>query len=131
MTAAWNFVLHVLNTMPAWLAAVLVGWALSVGLTHGVKFTIPLRVCPDLREVLTRVTAFLSAACCAWLYYASRPEAEPILSFLVAPGAGVWSPVAFAILQWALRLSTKTAGLADVLSGDTRGVLKAKLERRS
>ena len=127
MTAAWNFVLHVLNTLPAWLAALLVGWAISVGLTQSLKFAIPVHFCEDWRELISRLVAFMSAAFPAGLYYLTDPTAAPAVAFLVMLAAGVWSPLAFAILQWALRTNAKTAGLADVLSGDTRGVLKAKL----
>jgi len=128
MTTFWNTLLHVLNTMPAWLASILVGWAMSVGLTQGLKFSLPVRWCPDGRELTARIVAFLTAAVPAGLYYASRPEPEPVSAFLVMAAAGAWSPLAFAILQWALRLSPKTAGLADVLSGDKRGVVAAKLK---
>lgn len=128
MTAFWNALLHILNTMPAWLASILVGWAMSVGLTQGLKFSLPVRWCPDGRELTARIVAFLSAAVPAGAYYANQPDPSPITTFMVMAGAGVWSPLAFAGLQWGLRLSPKTAGLADVLSGDKRGVVAAKLK---
>lgn len=126
MTTSWNTLLHVLNTMPAWLAAVLVGWAISVGFTQGLKFALPVRWCPDGRELTARIVAFLSAALPAWLYYAGQDGAQPMAGFLVAIGSGFWSPLAFAILQAVLRRFAPW--LADALSGDKRGVVAAKLK---
>lgn len=126
MTAFWNTLLHMLNTMPGWLAAVLVGWAISVGLTQGLKFALPVRWCPDGRELTARIVAFASAAFPAWLYYAGQPDAQAVTGLLVAVGSGLWSPLAFAILQAVLRRFAPW--LADALSGDKRGVVAAKLK---
>src|SRR5690606_15171718 len=125
MTAAWNFVVHVLDTMPAWLAAILVGWAISVGVTQGFKFTLPVGWCEDWRELAARIVAFLSAALPAGAYYASQPDPHPIAAFLIMAGSGLWSPLAFAILQAVLR--RYAPWLADVLSADKRGVVATKL----
>lgn len=126
MNAIWNTLLHMLNTMPGWLAAVLVGWAISVGLTQGLKFAMPVRWCPEGRELTARIVAFLSAAIPAGAYYASLPDPHPIAAFLVMAGSGLWSPLAFAILQAVLRRFAPW--LADALSGDKRGVVAAKLK---
>lgn len=126
MTAIWNNLLHVLNTMPAWLAAMLIGWAVSIGITQSAKFTMPLQLPVGWREAASRWLAFVTAAlpAGAWMVQA---EATALVVVLVGLLSGVWAPVAFAILQWALRLSPKTAGLADLLSGDKRGVIKTML----
>ena len=125
MTATWNFVLHVLNTMPAWLASILVGWAISVGLTQTVKFALPVSLAVDLRNALARCLAFLSAAVPAGAYYATQPEPNPGPALLIMLAAGLWSPFAFAILQAVLR--RYWPWLADALSADKRGVVAAKL----
>lgn len=129
MTATWNFVLHVLNTMPAWLAAILVGWAISIGLTQGAKFALPVRWCPDYRELAARLLALLSSAIPAGLYYVHQPEATPVLALLVMAAAGLWSPLAFALLQAVLR--RYLPWLADALSADKRGVVASKLRGES
>jgi len=125
MTATYNFALHVFQTLPSWLAAVLVGWAISTGITQSVKFTMPLKVDPDIREMIARVLAFLSAAIPAGMYYADQPGANPAALVLVMTGAGLWSPIAYAILQAVLR--RYLPWVAEALSGDSRGVLAAKL----
>ena len=121
MSAAWTFVLHVLNTMPAWLSATLVGWAISAGLTQTVKFILPVRWDYDGRELAARLLAFLSAFIPAGIYYAEQASATPGVMILVMIGAGLWSPIAFALLQRVL--SRYFPWLADVLSADKRGVL--------
>lgn len=126
MTATYNFGLHILATLPPWLAAFLVGWAFSVGVTHSIKFTLPVRWCQDTREIIARVTAVLSAALPAGLYYAGQPDAQPGPLALVMFGTGIWSPLAFALLMGGLRRWPRGEWIADVLSGDKRGVLKAK-----
>lgn len=127
MTATYNFGLHVLATLPAWVAAFLVGWIFSVGLTQSVKFTMPVRWCADTREIVARVLAVLSAAMPAGIYYASTPNAEPAALALVMLGTGIWSPIAFSLLMAGLRRWPRFEWVADVLSGDKRGVLAAKL----
>lgn len=126
MTAAWNFVVHVLDTMPAWLAAILVGWAISVGVTQGFKFTLPVGWCEDWRELAARLVAFFSAGLPAAVYYIEQaPGAAIGAVLLVLLGAGLWSPFAFAVLQAVLR--RYVPWLADVLSADKRGVVATKL----
>lgn len=130
MKALWDSALYMLNTLPPFLAAVIVGWAMSVGLTHGMKFSLPLSLPEGYREAAARWTAFVTAAVPAGAWMANA-DATPLAIVMTAVCAGVWSPLAFAILQWALRLHPKTAGLADLLSGDKRGVIAAKLRGES
>lgn len=126
MTAAWNFFVHVLGTMPIWLAAFLVGWAMSVSITHGFKFILPVSMPDWLREDLTRFVAFMSGAIPSGWWAADAGYG--ILGVSVqAVVTGVWSPVAFALLMAWLRRTERWAWVADVLSADKRGVLAAKL----
>lgn len=128
MKATWDFIIHVLGTMPPWLASVLVGWALSIGLTQTAKFTLPLSLSANFRHVASRVLAFASAAVPAGLYYwQQHPSFTGLV--LVSVAAGVWSPMAFAITQAVLR--RYFPWLADALSGDKRGVVAAKLRGKA
>lgn len=114
---------HGLNQMPGWLAAVLIGWAVSAGVTQTFKFFLPLSVLPEQREPMTRLVAVLVAAVAAALVMVDRGGGA-VSVVLVAIAAGVWSPLAFAMLQAVLRRWWPWA--ADVLSGDVRGVLAGK-----
>lgn len=111
---------HGLNQMPGWLAAVLIGWAVSAGVTQTAKFFMPLAVPEQAREAMTRFIAVLTAAVAAALAMVDR-GGNSMEIVLVAIGSGVWSPVAFAMLQAVLRRWWPWA--ADVLSADVRGVL--------
>jgi hypothetical protein len=117
MQAAWDALVHALGSTPPWLAAVLIGWALSAGLTQTVKFLFPLTWFSAMRELLTRLLAITSAAVSAAAAYIGL-GGEGLAVTLVALGAGLWSPLAFALLQAALRRWAPWA--ADVLSGDVR-----------
>lgn len=119
MQAAWDWIVHVLTHMPPWLAAGLIGWALSTGLTQQVKFFFPLSWFHGLREQLTRLVAIISAAASAAVAY-TLLGGEGSAVTLVALGAGLLSPLAFALLQAALRKWAPWA--ADALSGDVRSV---------
>lgn len=123
----WEFVLHVLSTMPASLAAFLIGWSFSVATTQPVKFLMPLMWRPDDRELISRVVAMLSAMIPAGLYYAQAKGANPALLWLVMVGTGLWSPIAFALLIAWLRRGGRHSFVADVLTGDKRGVIVSKL----
>lgn len=128
MNALWDALLHALESMPAWLAAVLIGWGISVGVTQTVKFWMPLRWDPYLREDVARGVAVMSASFPALLYAMHRDQPALII-MLTATGAGLWSPLAFALLQAALKRYWPWA--ADVLSQDVRGHLVGKsLENR-
>lgn len=126
MKSIWDLALHMLNTMPPWLAAFLLGWAFSVGFTQGLKFTMPECYPPGWREAMSRWMAFLTAAvpAGAWLYQAGGSGLAVAFVTLLT---GIWSPAAWALLAGLLRRSPKTEWIADVLSQDKRGVLKAKL----
>lgn len=117
---------HALGTMPAWLAAVLIGWAVSAGVTQTVKFWMPLSVSSGQREATARVVAVLTAAVAAAAYMVER-DGTAVAVALVAVAAGVWSPLAFAMLQAVLRQWWPWA--ADVLSGDVRGVLVGRARK--
>lgn len=118
MKAAWDFLLHALDGMPEWLAAVLVGWLISAGVTQTVKFLVPLSVFHGYREQLTRVIAIVTAAIPAGLAFDFLGGHPPAAGMWVALGAGLWSPLAFAILQAILK--RYAPWLADVLSQDVR-----------
>lgn len=126
----WEFGLHALATMPASLAAFLIGWSFSIATTQPVKFMLPLLWHADDRELITRVVAMLSAMIPAGLYYAQAKGANPSLLWLVMVGTGLWSPIAFALLIAWLRRGGKESFVADVLTGDKRGVIVSKLRGR-
>lgn len=118
--SGWNTLIHILNTMPAWLAAVLIGWAVSAGVTQTFKFAMPVTADGQMRETIARVLAVVVAALVAGAWYAERGGSATGV-ILVSVGAGVWSPIAFSLLQAVLRRWWPWA--ADVLSGDVRGKL--------
>lgn len=127
ITSAWNTLLHVLNTLPPWLAAGLIGWSGSIAVTQPVKFLMPLGWDSEMRAVAARVLASLSAFAFTVLgYSAIAPGASGAALMLVALLTAVWSPIAFALLLAGLRRHPRTAWAADVLSGDVRGVLAGK-----
>jgi hypothetical protein len=121
--SAWNTAIHILGTMPAWLAAILIGWGVSAGVTQTVKFFMPLSIAAEQREPMTRLVAVLVAAVAAALAMVDRGGGL-VSIVLVAIAAGVWSPIAFALLQAVLRRWWPWA--ADVLSADVRGALSGK-----
>lgn len=119
MQAAWDFLLHMLDGMPPWLAAALAGWFISVGVTQTTKFLLPQSVYHGYREQAVRLLAILSAAIPAGILFEVFGGRPPQASMWVALGAGLWSPLAFAILQAILK--RYAPWLADVLSQDVRG----------
>jgi hypothetical protein len=123
----WDGGLHMLDTLPTWLAAFLIGWAFSVSLTQPIKFLMPRRWCADDRELYARLLAFFSAMIPAGLYYADSGEGSYTALWLVMVGTGLWSPIAFALLIAFLRRGGRESFIADVLTGDKRGVVAAKL----
>lgn len=118
METAWQFFIHMFDGMPEWLAAILAGWAVSIGITQSVKFLFPLSWYHGYREQLTRLLAMLSAAIPAGLMFGVLGGAPDSATMWVALGAGLWSPLAFAILQAILK--RYAPWLADVLSQDVR-----------
>lgn len=126
MVTLWNNLLHILNTMPIWLAAVLIGWAMSFTITHAFKFLTPQSLDAWLREDLNRFVAFFSGAIFSG-WWAVEAGYGLMGMTLVAVFTGVWSPMAFALTMMLLRKSPKTEWIADVLTADKRGVLFSKL----
>lgn len=122
----WDGARHVLDTMPPWLAAFLLGWLTSVAVTHAFKFTMPLAWWPELREDMTRFVAFVAAATPA-MFYVGAAGYGPLGMALQAIITGVWAPLAYALLIAYLRRGGRESFIADVLTGDKRGVLAAKL----
>jgi hypothetical protein len=130
--SVWNTGMHILSTMPWPLAAFLVGWIGSVGVTHPLK--VGLRrfttISAERRGLTAWITAVVSALAFATLYARGRPGVAPGDVMLVAVLTGVWSPLAFAGLQKFLRASPEIgkrrgfgwlpdlSGVADWLSGD-------------
>ena len=123
---AWNTALHLLATLPPWLAAFLIGWGFSIGVTQFIKFALPETYPRAWREATCRWIAFITAAvpAGAWL---QQQGGAAIAVAIVTVAAGAWSPTAYALLIGGLRRWGRTAWIADVLSQDKRGVLAAKL----
>ena len=121
----WDSAMHVLSTMPLWLASFLIGWSFSAGITQGMKFTMPEAFPPRWREAVARWVAFLTAACPAGAWMVEG-GASGLAVALVALGTGAWSPIAYALLIAGLRRWERTAWVADVLSQDVRGVVLRK-----
>jgi hypothetical protein len=130
IASTWDTALHLLDTLPPWVAAFLIGWAFSVGVTQGIKFTMPEAYPAGWREAMSRWVAFLTAAvpAGAWLYNAGGDGLGVVMGTLIT---GAWSPIAYALLIGVLRRSAKTEWIADVLSQDKRGVVAAKLRGES
>jgi hypothetical protein len=120
-------VMHIAGTLPPWLAAFLVGWSVSVGATQSFKFWMPATWNEDNREMTTRLVAFCFSAGGCGLYYARTVGADPAVLGGLMIACGVWAPLAFALAQAGLRRWNRTAWVADVLSGDKRGVIAAKV----
>lgn len=134
MTAIWNSLLNIWNTMPWPVAQFLVGWLSSITLVQSLKvglrrFT---RVDEDNRHLVAWFTAVMSAFLFAWAYGLAivPPPASAGMIAFVAVFTGIWSPLAFAGLQKFLRASPEIgkrkgfgwvpdlSGIADWLSGD-------------
>lgn len=125
MQALWDALIHAFGTTPTWLAGILVGWAISAGVTQAVKFMLPLAHPAPGRELFTRGVAVFSAGITTAVYLSA--ESQPLLRIALSTiAAGLWSPIAFALLQAALRHWWPWA--ADALSQDVRGMLAG--ERR-
>lgn len=128
MTALWDWFIHALGTLPDWLAAVLVGWAMSAGITQTLKFTVPMSVFHGHREQIARGIAIVTAAVPAGLVFGVLGGHPPGATMWVALGAGLWSPLAFAILQAVLK--RYAPWLAEVLSQDVRALPGGKVDTR-
>lgn len=134
MTAIWNSLLNIWNTMPWPVAEFLAGWTSSIALVQSLKvglrrFT---RITEDGRHLAAFFAAALSATLFAWAYGLSivPPPASAGMIAFVAVFTGIWSPLAFAGLQKFLRASPligmrkgfgwvpDLSGVADWLSGD-------------
>lgn len=126
----WAAGLQILDTMPPALAAFIVGWAFSVGITQPVKASLPAIWHQLDRELIVRLLAFFSAMLPAGLYYARAEGSQPEMLWLVMVGTGLWSPIAYALLIAFLRRGGRESFVADVLSGDKRGVIVSKLRGR-
>lgn len=105
--------------LPLWLAAILIGWAISAGVTQALKFAMPLRWPEELRHEIAYAVALFSAGIPAGLWMIDGGAGYVAMS-LTAVAAGLWSPIAFSLLQRGLRASPRTVWIADVLSGDVR-----------
>lgn len=118
-----------LANLPLWAQAFLIGWILSIGVTQTLKFMLPIDKLPVAwREVAARWVAFITAAAPAGAWMATGDGGELAIAF-VAIGTGAWSPIAYALTIGLLRRSPKTDWIADILSGDKRGVLAAKFKK--
>ena len=129
MESIWNFITHVLNTMPHWLAAILVGWAISFGFAQAFKkYALPISWDANLRSSVTRILAALTAFVPAFGYMVEHDQ-PLVATALAGIGAALWSPLAAAALQAILKRFAPW--LADALSGDVRGAVHGpKAENR-
>lgn len=129
MESIWNFIINALNTMPHWLAAILVGWSISFGFAQAFKkYAMPISWDPTFRSGLTRILAALSAFVPAVGYMVEHDQAL-VATILAGIGAALWSPMAAAMLQAILKRFAPW--LADALSGDVRGAVHGpKVENR-
>lgn len=123
----WASFLNIFTTMPPWLAAFLVGWFVSIGLTQTMKFTMPLTWSSELRNSIGRMLSVLAGAIPAGIYYANVTDPSPAGMILVMLSTGLWSPIAYRLLIGFLRKRPSLEWAADALSGDKRGVIIAKL----
>lgn len=119
MTALARDLLGLFAALPPWVAAVLIGWACSIALTQPLKFAMPLAWPERTRHAVAYCVAVASAFVPALLWMVDA-QAGYVGTVLTAAGAGLWSPLAFALLQRGLRATTRWAWIADVLSGDVR-----------
>ena len=119
MTALARDLLGLFAALPPWVAAVLIGWGISAGLTQALKFAMPLRLPKQERHAIAYVVAMTSAFLPA-LFWMIDSGAGYTATLLTAAGAGLWSPFAFSLLQRGLRASPRLSWAADVLSGDVR-----------
>jgi hypothetical protein len=117
-----------LANLPVWAQSFLIGWAFSIGVTQSLKFLFPEFMPAPWREAASRWIAFLTAALPAGLWMLAA-DASPLACWLMAIGTGAWSPIAYALLIAFLRRFPKLSWIADVLSGDKRGVLAAKFKK--
>lgn len=115
MESVYNFLLHVYNTLPPPVAVALWAWAMSSTVTQVLKFMLPLEWNPKGRRYVAIYTAFFAAFLTAVVMMPTG------IGCLVGVTMGVWSPLFYAltiaivghIFPW----------LADVLSGDVRGMI--------
>lgn len=130
MNDIWNSITHILSTMPVWLAAVLVGWAISFGFAQMFKkYALPISWDSEFRAMITRIAAGASAFVPTAIYMIDH-GARGTDTVLAAIGSGLWSPMAASMLQAILKRFAPW--LADALSGDVRGVVHgSKTENRS
>lgn len=129
MESIWNFIINALNTMPHWLAAILVGWAISFGFAQAFKkYALPISWDANFRSNVTRILAALTAFAPAAAYMVEHDQGV-VATALAGLGAALWSPMAAAMLQAILKRFAPW--LADALSGDVRGVVHGpKTENR-
>lgn len=126
MSALWNALLHVLNTIPAWLAAAVIGWVASIAITQPAKFLMPVGWDSELRAVVARALASVSAfVATAFAFRALAPDGALAGMILAALVTGLWSPIAYSLLVAGLRRSDRLAWIADILSGDVRGGVRS------
>lgn len=114
MEAIYNSILSMVEHAPVWLQAAAGGLLLSWLVVQSVKFMFPITWPSELRKegawLIAFGTAFLTV-----IYIMGFP-AGAFIGLL----CGFGSPIAFALLMNFLRW--KWPSVADVLSGDTRGV---------
>lgn len=115
MRSAWDLVVHVNDTMPAWLSVVVLAWLISVALTQLVKAA-PLHIPDDRRNLLLRAIAAFSAVVTCWALWADT-GLSPRLGFIAGLVVGLWSPLSWAILTRVI--GTRWPHLRDALAADS------------
>ena len=98
----------------------LLAWLCSAGATQWFKFQLPLTWSPLLRGTLVRLVAFGVGAGVVLLLI------KGALAYVLAAIVGFWSPIAYPLLV--IIIEDRFPFLADLMSGDIRGVLKGDVK---
>ena len=114
-------VIGLYNLIPFPVIACIAGWLASIGITHTLKFSLPLEWPPRTRGLLSQGTAFWSAFATVMYLIPGNPY-----RLVLAALTGLWSPMAFAGFMWWLK-SKGYNDAADILSGDVRGKLTGNI----
>jgi hypothetical protein len=120
MTGLYDLFLHIIATTPRWAVAILLGWVMSITITQPLKFIMPIEWSSNLREWVARVIAFATACITTVIYLPT------MLGWALGFIVGVWSPVAYFLVMKII--SHRWPWLADVFSGDVRGVLIGRIK---
>ena len=114
--STWDTILHMLATVPDWVAPIAMAWLISVALTQALKASIG--AIPDShRNLILRTVAASSAVVVCWALWSDTglPAGTGIVAGLAV---GLWSPLSWAILTRVV--GTRWPHLRDILAADGR-----------